>query len=166
MIDIKKLSDRYDVRRMDDSDADDILFLCMGNPMYYKYCEAEPSREQVMEDLHVTPPGMGMDDKYYLGFFSDGKLIAVLDLIDGYPAPDIGYIGFFMMDAAFQGQQTGSSIIQDVCAYLKQSGKTSVHLAIAEDNPQANHFWKKNGFVILKTVERNGWKIHVAERKL
>ena len=88
------------------------------------------------------------------------------DMIDGYPEPDIGYIGFFMMNAALQGKQLGSTIIQDVCAYLKQIGKTAIRLGIAKDNPQANHFWKKNGFTVIKEVEREGWIVLVAEKRL
>ena len=71
-----------------------------------------------------------------------------------------------MMNAALQGRQIGSAIIQDVCAYLKQTGKTAIRLGIAKDNPQANHFWKKNGFIVIKEVEREGWIVLVAEKKL
>ena len=93
-------------------------------------------------------------------------MVAILDLIDGYPEPDIGYFGFFMMNAALQGKQIGSAIIQGVCAFLKRIGKTAVRLAIAKDNPQANHFWKKNGFVVIKEADKEGWTVLVAEKKL
>ena len=166
MIDISMLSNLYSVRRLDDSDADDILEFCRKNTLYYQYCGAEISKDQVLNDLHITPPGVDIADKYYVGFFDGEEMAAVLDLIDGYPEPDIGYIGFFMMNAALQGKQIGSAIIQDVCSYLKQIGKTAVRLGIAKDNPQANHFWKKNGFTVIKEVERDGWTILVAEKKL
>ena len=166
MIDISMLSHQYDVRRLDDSNADEILGLCRQNPLYYQHCEAEASKAQVLNDLHITPPGVDRADKYYVGFFDGGVLAAVLDLIDGYPEPDIAFIGFFMMNATLQGRQRGSGIVQDVCAYLKQLGKTAIWLAIAKDNPQANHFWKKNGFVVIKEVDREGWAILVAEKKL
>jgi ribosomal protein S18 acetylase RimI-like enzyme len=119
-----------------------------------------------LNDLHITPPGVDIADKYYVGFFNGEEMVAVLDLIDGYPEPAIGYIGFFMMNAALQGKQIGSAIIQDVCSYLKQIGKTAIRLGIAKDNPQANHFWKKNSFTVIKEVERDGWTILVAEKKL
>ena len=166
MIDITMLSNQYSVRRLDDSDADDILGLCLENTLYYQYCGAGTSKEQVLNDLHITPPGVDISDKYYVGFFNGREMVAVLDLIDGYPESDIGYIGFFMMNAALQGKNIGSRIIQDVCAYLKQNGKTAIRLAIARDNPQANHFWKKNGFIVIKEVDRDGWTVLVAEKKL
>ncbi len=166
MLDISMLSKTYSIRRLDESDADDILDFCRENTLYYQYCRAETSKEQVLKDLHITPPGVEITDKYYVGFFNSREMVAVLDLIDGYPESDIGYIGFFMMNASLQGKQIGSGIIQDVCTYLKQIGKTAIRLAIAKDNPQANHFWKKNGFIVIKEVEREGWTVLVAEKKL
>ena len=50
MIDISKLSRIYDIRRMDDSDVDSILNFCRKNTQFYEYCEAEPTREQVLHD--------------------------------------------------------------------------------------------------------------------
>jgi hypothetical protein len=28
------------------------------------------------------------------------------------------------------------------------------------------HFWKKNGFIVIKEVDRNGWTALVAEKQL
>ena len=164
MIDISKLSVQYDIRRLNDSDADELLDFCKENELYYKYCGAEASKEQILNDMHITPPGVTISDKYYVGFFQNEELVAVMDLIDGYPGPDICYIGFFMMNASFQGKNIGTGIIQDVFAYLKQLKKTSVRLAIAEDNPQANHFWEKNGFIVIDKVPMDGWTALVAEK--
>ena len=166
MIDISVLNNQFHVRRMNDADADAILHLCRGNPLYYQYCGAQATREQVLNDLNIAPPGVKMTDKYYIGFYRNEELVAVMDLIDGYPEPDMGYIGFFMMNAGFQGKQIGSGIIQSTCAYLKEAGKRAVRLGIAEDNPQANHFWKKNGFVIVGRVPMDGWTALVAEKTL
>ena len=113
MINISMLSNQYSIRRLDDPDADDILELCKKNTLYYQYCGAETSKDQVLSDLHITPPGIEISDKYYVGFLNGEEMVAVLDLIDGYPKPDIGYIGFFMMNVALQGKQIGSAIIQD-----------------------------------------------------
>ena len=166
MIDAAKLSSRYDIRRLDEADADSILNLCRENTQYYQYCEAKPTREQVLNDLHITPPGIGLPDKYYIGFYQKDTLVAVMDLIDGYPQPDIAYIGFFMMNKAFQGQGLGTSIIQEAAAYLKTVGKTAIRLAIDKGNPQSTHFWKKNGFLVIKEVDRNGWTALVADKTI
>ncbi len=166
MFDISKLSSCFDVRKLDASDADSILELCRGNEQYYLYAEAKPTREQVLNDLQITPPGIGLSDKYFVGFYQNENLIAVMDLIDGYPEPDIAFIGFFMMSKALQGQGTGTAMIQETAEYLKAAGKKAVRLAIDKGNPQSTHFWKKNGFAVIREVDRNGWTVLVAEREL
>ena len=166
MLDIARLSGRYAVRRMTGADVRDILDFCRQNELYYRYCGSEPSRGSVENDLHVTPPGVGPEDKYYVGFFENGTLAAVMDLIDGYPDPDTAFIGFFMINAALQGKGIGSGIVREACGYLKETGKTRVRLAFAEDNPQAGHFWKKNGFAVTGRAPMDGWMALVAERTL
>ena len=166
MIDISSLSKEYKVRKLDDPDADSILALCEGNRLYYQYCGAEPSKEQVLNDLHITPPGIDLSDKYYIGFFQWDTLIAVMDLIDGYPEEDSAFIGFFMMREELQGKQIGSAIIRETAAALKEAGKRAIRLGIDKDNPQSTHFWAKNGFLVINQVERDGWTVLVAEKTL
>lgn len=43
---------------------------------------------------------------------------------------------------------------------------TSVRLAIGGGNPRSLHFWKKNGFDMIKGVDVNGWTKLVAEKSL
>ena len=69
-----------------------------------------------------------MSDKYYVGFYEDKTLVAVMDLIDGYPNADTAYIGFFMMDPTYQGKQIGTAIISEVTDYLRSIGKTAVQI--------------------------------------
>ena len=164
--DITRLSSRYAVRLMRDSDADDILDFCLQNTQYYQYCGKQPSRELVLNDLHITPPGIEMSSKYYVGFYDNTVLVAIMDLINGYPSSDSGYIGFFMVNKRLQGNQIGTGIIQEVCQYLKKIGITTLRLGIDKGNPQSYHFWKKNGFLVIKEVEQDGGTVLAAEKTL
>ena len=164
MIDISKLGGCYSVRTLKEADADIIVEICRQNPTFYKYTEARPTRENILNDMQVTPPGIERSDKYYFGFFDDQELVAVMDLIDGYPKPEIAYIGFFMMNPRYQGKQVGTSIIRGVAAYLQSIGKTAIRLAIDEGNPQSTHFWKKNGFEVIAKADVNGWTKLVSQR--
>ena len=166
MFEISKLSTRYTVRRMDDPDAGAILELCRHNEQYYRYCGRQPSRELILRDLHLTPPDTPASAKYYVGFYDDAALAAVMDLIDGYPDRDTAFIGFFMVEQRLQGRQTGTAIIREVCRYLKEAGMKTVRLGIDKGNPQSTHFWKKNGFRVIKEVEQDGWTVLVAEKTL
>ncbi len=166
MIEITELSTVYKIRKMEDSDADEILNLCNENTQYYESCGKQPSKELILSDLHITPPGISEADKHYIGFFEKEKLIAVMDLIDGYPESDTAFIGFFMMRKDAQGRNIGSSIISEAAGYLKRTGKKRIMLGIDRDNPQSAHFWKKNGFKVIRESQQQERVILVAVREL
>ena len=166
MIEISKISKHYTARALMECDAEIILALCQNNPLFYEYTEAEPTKEQILDDLKATPPGKGLSDKYFFGFFEGEELVAVMDLVDGYPDQGTAYIGFFMMNLHYQGKRVGTAIIHEVTEYLRSIGKTAVRLAIDKGNPQSTQFWKKNGFEILFEADLNGWTKLVAEKSL
>ena len=93
-------------------------------------------------------------------------LVAIMDLIDGYPDGDTAFIGFFMMNRQLQGRQIGTSIIQELCMYLKETGLKRVLLGIDKENPQSNAFWTKNGFSVIREVEQEEGTILLAEKCL
>ena len=154
MFDLSKLSTQFHVRPMHDADADAILAFCLQNDQYYRYCGKQPSRELILHDLHITPPNTSADAKYYVGLYDGESLVAILDLIDGYPDSDTAFIGFFMMNRQLQGRQIGTRIIQELCLYLKETGLKRVLLGIDKENPQSNAFWAKNGFSVIREVEQ------------
>ena len=166
MFDLSKLSTQYRVRYMDDSDADALLGFCLQNDQYYRYCGKQPSRELILHDLHITPPNTPADAKYYVGFYDKDVLVAIMDLIDGYPDSDTAFIGFFMMNRQLQGRQLGSRIVQEACSYLKETGLNRVLLGIDKDNPQSNHFWAKNGFSVIREAHQEEGVILVVEKSL
>jgi len=166
MIDISKLSKRYSARILEEPDIELLVEICKQNTVFYEYTEARPTKENILDDMKATPPGIDMQDKYYFGFFDGRELVAVMDLIDGYPKAEIAYIGFFMMHPKYQGKKIGTAIIDEAVKYLSDIGKTAVRLAIDKGNPQSTHFWKKNGFEVIFEADVNGWTKLVAEKKL
>ena len=166
MLDVSFLSRRFSVRALRDTDVDAIFTLCRANTQFYEYCQAKPTREQILQDLHIAPPGFDASDKYYVGFFQQDDLIAVMDLLDGSPEPQITFIGFFMINRELQGQGLGSEIIGEAAAYLRSAGKTAIRLGIDKENPQSTHFWKKNGFQVIREVDCGEWTVLVAEKPL
>lgn len=166
MFDISKLSSQYRVWQMTDSDADDILTLCLQNTQYYQFCGKQPSKELILNDLHMTPPNTSADAKSYVGFYDGDTLVAVMDLIEGYPDEETAFIGFFMMNRHLQGKQIGTGIIQEVCRSVKGFGMKRILLGIDKENPQSTHFWKKNGFHVIREVSQEGGTILVAEKLL
>ena len=92
---IELFSDKHKVRTLTGKNVDEIYDLLSQNILYYEYCPPFVTRQAIKEDMRILPSGKTIEDKYYIGFYQEGKLIAVMDLIDGYPEKRIVYIGFF-----------------------------------------------------------------------
>ena len=166
MLNYSLLSNRYNVRKMNTKDVPLILSLCSNNEIYYRYYPPLPTDKSIIHDLTALPPNKTVEDKYYLGYYDDNSLIAVLDLIMSFPSKDIAFIGFFMCDIHVQNKGIGSFIINELCASLKANGMSGVRLAFVKSNPQASHFWKKNDFKEIIETEQDGISLVIAERKL
>lgn len=166
-MEIKKLSKRYAVKRLYESDAESVYQLESGNPQYFVYCPPEPSIDSVINDMHALPPGKTMDDKYYVGFFEGESLVALMDMILDYPLEHTAYIGLFMVDRAYQGKGIGSAIINDCLSCLKEHNYCYVRLGYMKSNAQSCHFWMKNQFVPTGEEKTNDHgMVIVMERKL
>lgn len=164
---IDRFSKKYKTKKLSEADTYDVFSLCSKNKMYYEYCPPMVTEESIIEDMNALPPNIELKDKYYIGYFFEDKLIAVLDLIDGYPENKIAFIGFFMMDISLQKKGIGSNIISELCDYLKGKGFEIVRLAWAKGNPQSEHFWLKNKFIIIKeTISTACNSVILGERKL
>ena len=143
-------SKKYDVRKLQKNDIDQIYDLCSKNHLYYQYCPPYVTRKSIELDMSALPDNVDFKDKYYVGYFKNGKLIAILDLIDGYPKKDIVFIGFFMVDSTIQKSGIGSAIVNELIDYLTTLEYKEVRLGWINGNPQAEHFWIKNGFCPIK----------------
>ncbi len=152
---IQELSKTYRISLLHEPDIPAVLKLCSRNPQYYEHCPPYVSPESIRQDMQAVPEGKSPEDKYYLGFFKAGRLIAVMDLISGYPDQETAFIGFFMMNMDMQGQGAGSHIIEEVCACLNKYF-SYIRLGYVKSNEQSRHFWQKNGFmptgIVTKTA--------------
>lgn len=158
-MELSLLSRDCTLRRLGPEDIPTVLTLCSGNPQYYRYHPPLPTAEGIREDLSSLPPGKGPEDKYYFGFFRQGRLCAVMDLILGYPQPQTAFFGFFMVDHALQGQGFGRCAIGQCLAALKAQGFTRARLAVDEGNPQSLRFWQRCGFSL--TGQRSSGPVSV-----
>lgn len=147
MIDVDKLSKKYQVRKLTPADANKAFALVQSNPTYFNFCPPQATRHSILEDMKVVPANKTLDDKYYVGFFEGEKLIAILDLISQYPDDQSAWIGFFMVDKMYQEQGIGSKIMSEVLTGIKADGLKRVEVAYAKGNTQSEHFLLKNGFV-------------------
>lgn len=152
---IKKLSTCYNIRVLNDNDVPSIYNLCKHNTTYYKYCPPFVTMESIRKDMAALPPRKSIEDKYYIGYFDNDKLIAVLDLILKFPDEKTAFVGFFMLDVSIQRKGIGTYIINELSTYLHALDYAHIRLGWVDGNKQAEYFWRKNGFhetgVISKT---------------
>lgn len=164
---IQFLSNRYTIRDLLPQDAEMIYEVLKTNTIFYKYHPPMVTVESILEDMEALPINKGYEDKHYIGFFDEGTLVAVMDLIEHYPKTGTVLLGFFAMNANLHGQGIGTVIISDSIAYLAQVGFKTVRLGIDKGNPQSKAFWLKSGFTFTgEDYESDGSVILVMERKL
>ena len=164
---IDNLSKNYVVRKLTDADVATVYALCKENPLYYQYCPPFVTEDSIRADMAALPLRKTPEDKFYLGFYEGDRLIAVLDLILGFPKEGTAFVGFFMVNKKVQGKGIGTALMQEVYAYLRQCGFEFVRLGFAKGNPQSEQFWLKNGFERTGVeVQNEGYVVVVLEKEL
>lgn len=158
IMDIKKLAVGYEIRELNKNDLDLIFNLSVGNHMFYEYCPPYVTKESIQNDMNALPPGKRKEDKFYVGYFDQEQLVAIMDFIIKYPDEETVYIGLFMMEQKYQGKGIGSKIINEFSEYVNQLGFQHIQLAFAKGNSQSESFWLKNNFVKTgKESENEGY---------
>lgn len=165
-MELRKLSKQFKIRFLKTDDIDIILELCSQNELFYQYHPPFVTKESIMEDMQALPPGKNNNDKFYVGYFDGNELVAVLDLILGYPDEITAYIGFFMVNQVYQGRGIGSQIISDCSSYLKELKYEKIRLAIDCGNPQSEAFWTKNNFKKTGTIVPNAFSSYIPMEKI
>ncbi len=162
-----RLSTLYNVRKLNDNDIEALYNLCKENPIFYRYHPPIVTKESIFKDMKALPPNKSYDDKFFLGFFTNDRLIALMDVIRDYPYESVIFIGLFMIDATLQGKGVGTEIIRECCLYWKSLKYQKVRIGVDKYNPQSNAFWRKNKFMV--TGEENsiyGNDVYLMERTL
>ncbi len=145
-LNIETLSTQYSVRRITEADISDVYHLCSANRRYYRSIRERPSGQRLTEVITELPEGTGVSRKYFVGFYDGDGLLAVLDLITGYPGRGDAFIGWFEIDAARRREGIGSQILADVRAALTAQGFARLTLKCPAASGEALAFWKSQGF--------------------
>ena len=145
-MEINNLYKTFHVRKLDKDDVELIYDLSCKNHIFYRYHPPFVTRESILEDMEALPPGKSYDDKFYVGFFENESLVAIMDLILDYPIKEIAFIGLFMTNIQYQHKGISSKIISEITMYLKSSGYKKIRIGVDKGNPQSYSFWYKNNF--------------------
>ena len=80
-VEINELSKTFRVRKLDKDDVELIYDLSRKNHIFYQYHPPFVTRESILDDMVALPPEKNYDDKFYVGFFENQSLVAIMDLI-------------------------------------------------------------------------------------
>lgn len=146
-INVEALSTEYRAEIITKADIAPVYRLAKSNIRYYDTIKSVPTVESLTEIISEVPEGAGENAKNFIGFYNkDDVLIAVMDLITGYPESNDAFIGWFMVDGEMQGRGIGSGIFADVRAAMKAEGYDYLSLGCIRENKEALRFWESQGF--------------------
>ncbi|GAB2461665.1 GNAT family N-acetyltransferase [Xylanimonas ulmi] len=144
------------VRELSAQDAPLAQALLVWDPGYSeRVTGAAPAPSDGERLFAARPPGVGADAKAVLGFFDDASprdgqgLVALVDLVRGYPAPDVAFIGLLMVDGRRQGRGYGRAAYLLAEDHVRRAWPEvrTLRLAIVDTNaPGAVPFWESFGF--------------------
>lgn len=164
---IKNISASYQVHRLTEEDLPELLALAEGNPLYYQHTRTRPALEDLRADLTKLPPRTTSEDKYFLGYFRDGRLWGALDLILHFPNQETAFVGWFILRKDIQGQGVGTALVTELMGFLRAQGFRSVRLGRVKGNPESEAFWVKNQFTPTGIeTDGGGYTIVIMQREL
>ena len=144
-LDIKALSSEYEAREVGGSDVTDVMLLARSNRRYWREAGEKPTQKAVTSIIETVPEGA--EAKHFVGFYDEyGLLVAVMDLILGYPDHGSALIRWFTVAADLQRQGVGSQIFADVRAALSAQGYAHIELVAPARAEEVIAFWTAQGF--------------------
>lgn len=83
-----------------------------------------------------------------VGMFDGSELLAVADVLRGYPTPSRAYIGLLQVAGRVHGRGFGRTLHHEVLALVRTWPEvTTIRLAVADPNrSQADPFWQRMGY--------------------
>lgn len=156
-------------RDIDDDNQKDEIRLREGNTYFYSTVEGmevkEPDAEhpypycpqdamEIRKDRYLLPKGMPAESKLYFGIFddderylaADGRCLAIVDLVMGYPTEEYVYIGWLILENEVHGVGLAAGIMDVIYSVSRKLGYKYIKLSAYDVNEPGIKFWKKQGF--------------------
>ena len=108
-----------------------------------------PGAADAQSLLMGRPEGLEEGAKVVLGVFDGARLVAVVDLLRGYPVEEKAFIGLLEVHGEYQGRGVGGTAYGLVEWYVEASWPEvrTLRLAVVDTNSEvAAGFWRRQGF--------------------
>ncbi|HET6988287.1 MAG TPA: GNAT family N-acetyltransferase [Kribbella sp.] len=138
------------LRAIEPGDVDALQELIESDPGYTERITGyPPGPADAQSLLMMRPEGLPEDAKLVLGAFVADRLVAVVDLLRGYPNDHTAFIGLLEVHWNHQGRGLGRATYEEVQGYVESSWPEvrTLRLAIVDTNARiATGFWLRQGF--------------------
>jgi ribosomal protein S18 acetylase RimI-like enzyme len=139
-----------EVRRVDADDVGALQALIESDPGYTERITGyPPGPADAQSLLMMRPEGLPEDAKVVLGAFDGGELVAVIDLLRGYPDQSYAFIGLLQVHGDRRGRGVGGTAYGLVERYVAAEWPEvrRLRLAVVDTNAEAAApFWIRQGF--------------------
>ncbi|WP_128291132.1 GNAT family N-acetyltransferase [Afifella aestuarii] len=114
---------------------------------YSTHVDGCPRRPEAAYDFATElPPGRDARHKHAFVAYRDDLPIGLLDIVEGYPAPSIAFIGLLAVKERLHGKGIGRQLYTEAERLARQTLRArTIRLAVVEANPVMG-FWRKMGF--------------------
>ena len=133
------------------SDVAAVAALINADPGYVDRVEGRPPGQgDAIELLRDGPAGIGPKDKVVLGAFEGDRLVAVVDLIRGWPSRGTALIGLLQVHAEEHGHGLGRAVHQATLDWVMATWPETCVMRAVVAEPNATHadpFWRAMGYL-------------------
>lgn len=136
------------LRELDAGDEDELQALLESDPDYtVRVTGYPPGPSDALSLLMVRPESVDQSHKVVLGAYDGSALVAVVDLLRGYPTAECVFVGLLLVDGARQGSGVGAAAMAAVERYAAQWPEARrFRLAVVDTNASVLGFWRRMGF--------------------
>lgn len=168
---LTRMLPEYRLRSIGEDTFSDLFHLEESNAHYFAYEQDHPlTYDEAIGDILEMPPEISPQQKWDIGFYRGGKMLAVLDWAEGYPEADTVWVGLFMVDAGYARQGIGREIIEAFCHAARENRFGRVRLGCIAENAEGAAFWNKMGFISVRQEHRENpgkrpWELVIMQRE-
>jgi RimJ/RimL family protein N-acetyltransferase len=129
----------YAIRLVELTDRAKVQSLFESDPGYSEIAHgAAPGPAEAQDLVTGLPEGKDYGDKFvYTIFDNSGDLVAVIDLIRDYPRNGLWFLGLLFVAPCCRNAGLGTSILDAICAHVKQQGGHALRLGVVRGNVRA-----------------------------
>jgi GNAT superfamily N-acetyltransferase len=142
-------------KKLTRSDEAAITTFCQQCIAFFTLVAGEaPAADTAHQLLEARPRSVDVTRKHVIGFERGGALIAIVDLLEGYPDETNWYVGLLLLSPDERARGLGTAIWTAIETWIRGEGGSCARLIVQEQNPDAARFWRTVGFAANGTTEQ------------